>query len=158
MRIAVKWSNRSKRMRWVEGLYADCVSREIPAILLSASVDRDLQPGEALARLAAVASFDRVQLEAGVLLIDGLDRVDTDSGLYRGILPFLEGRRVAYGKFGDLADLGKVDIVAAVSAPKGQAIGFRSADDSATALPGLAGRVLRMVDGDSRIVWREVPK
>ena len=147
-RVVIVGDVHSRKSCMLENLHAECLMKDIPCILYAGKYDR---PDSVVDRLAQVCSYDRTRIENSVIFLDDTDALSDDctmptSRLYDALLPVITGRRMMYGKYHDLADMGKVTIVMSATSQHRGGMHDRDEQTPCVVLPGRFAEGVRVVD------------
>ena len=150
-RVVIVGDSHSKKSRLLEDLYTMCLLHDIPCLHYGGKFDR---PESVMERLAHVCSYDRSRIENSVVFVDDVDALSDDPGmptsrLYEALLPVISGRRVQYGKYHDIADLGKVTVIMAATSRHKGCMHDRDTATPCVVLPGRFADGVKVVDIDS---------
>jgi GTPase SAR1 family protein len=144
--VVIVGSAKSGKTALLEQYARECRERDIPCLLLHGRMPA---VDDVLKRLAAIAEYDRTRIENSVLLLDDVDALSDDAStqggsLYIMLYPFMSGVKHEYGKYSDMADLARVDVVAtATERRSGQ--GIHGNSNSQVELPGIFAEMLHPI-------------
>lgn len=164
--IIIVGEHNGGKTKLLEYIYQEHLKWQVPCVLMHGKMDLNVQPINLLAELARICGMAKDKIEGSTIIVDDIDTLTAElgkmnNGLYVGLLPFVEGKHCRYGKHNDVANLGKVRIIATATLRHDRkGIGFIS-NTAATrkpVLPGIISETFRVIEMHDIAASKQITK